>query len=277
MNRNKSIIALCSIVVIIIVAATFYLRGKTPIGQPTQTATSILVASTSLISNPTLTTASSVPVFPHDVKYLADGTVDTSDWSEFKSEYGGFSVRAPKSDSSIGCYGHGCEPARDGEAFFYSILPPEEGPGLDGMSVYVIKKIQGTTLDAWIKTYVVSGKENVYSVEKTTIQGHSALQFDTHISSKDSFTFIKEAVYPSGPDNEGNIAGLPGMNIRHYIIDAVDHYIVLSYTTNIDSNVFLSSLPYVAPLYPKSFDNKALADIYKTIFDSLVIFTPTKK
>ena len=281
MNRNKSIVAVLSIIVVLFIATlALDTRSKVAVNQTSQTST--LVVSTSSVS--ILTTASSVPVFPHDVKYLVDGKVDTSDWQEFRSEYGGFSVVAPNGDSGMGgCAGKGCEPARDGEPFGYDLVSgswmEESGYGIPGITIYAIKKKKGVTLDTWIDSCVYSGRENISSIQKTTMYGYSALQFDIQEYNPYDRVVFDQTVYPSGQDSIGNVWASDSISYRYYIIDVSTHYIFIAHTLRIDTKKFLNDWYAKKPdtsVIIKSFNQVMLADIYKEVMDSLQIFPPTK-
>jgi hypothetical protein len=257
MNRNRIIVIIVALVVAIS-SVFFVLNNRIVSNLPSQTSSSTPIVSTS--------TSSSVPVFPHDITYTVDGKIDTSAWQEFKNEYAGFSVRAPKEDVVFGCYERFCNLARNGQPFLY-IIAPTEAVGIPGMSIYAIKKNKGTTIDTWIDSYIISGKENISSLQKIKIQQYQALQFDALIPKEDGNTIIMQyTIYPLGYENNQ---------------DGIDRYLIISHTTSINSDKLFkvyNSYPYsYNPLFPKTFNDKALADIYKAIFDSLVIFPPTKK
>ncbi|OHA83926.1 MAG: hypothetical protein A2937_03235 [Candidatus Yonathbacteria bacterium RIFCSPLOWO2_01_FULL_47_33b] len=210
-----------------------------------------------------------------EIVYTPEGKLDTSNWREYRSEYGGFSVRAPKEMASVGCFGHGCEPQRDGEPFHYTLIP-NDGGGVIGISIGVIKKRDGTNIDNWISKYIVSGGSEIFAIQKTSFKNYEALQFDIHVKQKDTTVYVKYAVYPSGFENSRNIGGYNSISYRFFIVDLGNRYVMISHTLSIDSKVFLESLYDVGPLTPKFFDNKALADVYKAILDSFQAFTPTK-
>jgi hypothetical protein len=224
-----------------------------------------------------------VPVFPFNIKYLANGNIDTVDWEEFRSEYGGFSVRAPKRDSGIGCSGHGCEPSRDGEPFGYDLVSgswmEEGGYSIPGITMYAVKKKIGVTLDTWMDSCVYSGREYISSVQKTTMYGYPTLQFDIQEYNPYDQVVFDQTVYPSGQDSTGNVWASDSISYRYYIIDVGTHYIFISHTLRIDSKKFLNDWYATKPdtsVIIKSFNQVILADIYKAVLDSLQIFPPTK-
>lgn len=217
------------------------------------------------------------------VVYAPDKKFSSKDLMEYKSEYGGYSVMAPKGFSSLGC-GHGCNPKSDGELFNY-ILIPEEGSGVPGMTIDIIKKTDGTNLENWVSKYIVSGSGVISSTKKTTVKNYPALQFDIQkTKSNASDIIIKSAVYPLGNEYDHSMSGIfssmpPMTPIRFFVVDLGDRYALISYTLSIDNKAFfesLSTLGVLGPLSPKTLDNKNLAEIYKTIMDSFQAFTPTK-
>lgn len=210
-----------------------------------------------------------------EIIYNAKGTIDTSNWQEYRSEYGGFSVTALKKMTWLGCIGHGCEPQRDGEPFRY-VLANDDGIGVAGMEINVIKKNYNTNLDNWIDTYVISGTSGISGVQKTKINNYDALQFDIHIKDNDSPIFIKFATYPYGSENSRNIGGYDAITYRYYIIDLENRYAVISYTLSINDNAPIWKMTDLKYLGPKALDSKILSDIYATILNSFHVFTPTK-
>lgn len=271
MHRNNVVFCIL-ILTIIIVAGVFFIiqNKKVTLGAPRE-----ISLTQPLTPDGKIPVRAVAPSPVSQVMYTTEGKLDTSNWEEYRSEYGGFSVMAPRGIAGVGCFGKGCEPARDGEPFRY-ILTPDDGGGVDGMRIDIIKKKDGTNLDNWISKYIISGEEYFSGIQKTSLGKYPALQFDIHVKKKDTTVYMEYVVYPSGSKNGWNIGGYSSISYRFIIVDLEDRYAIISYTLSIDSKAFLESLYDVGPLTPKFFDNTTLADIYSAILNSFQVFPPTK-
>lgn len=296
MSKTKIIITLTFVILILAAGIFWYLsnneqwqntdfgfsiiqpRKQVPLPQA-PIPTSLGTARDIVRSENTQETASA-PIAPKDPRseiiYDANGKLDTSKWVEYRSEYGGFSVVAPKYFSSIGFSGKGYDPRRDGEFFHYILIPYDEG-GLYGMSIEVIQKMEGTHLDNWINKYVTSGSNKLMGVQKVSLSNYPALSFERQKTTSDMETVgIRYAIYPSGIEYNSGLAGATYAGFRFFVVDANDRYILIYHTLSINTQELLNSISGLGPLTPKFFDNKRLTDVYQSILDSFRIFPPTK-
>lgn len=234
-----------------------------------------------------------VQSLPSGIVYGADGKLDTSNWQEYRSEYGGFSVRAPRAMSGMGCFNrYFCNE--------FNYLLTNTNILLAGLRLEIIIKNSSSTLDTWLNDYIVSGRDKLLNVQKTTIDGYPALQFDRQEeASNQDVIIIRSAAYsayfindnpvyekdpnhPITPDvYEKGLVGAAGISYRFLVIDLGNRYAFVSYTLSINKQVI--SKAYVDPA-SSSFreqlfslpNDKTLADVYAAILDSFQAFTPTK-
>lgn len=233
---------------------------------------------------PELPLAKTQPVkpSPSGIMYGADGKLDTSNWQEYRSEYGGFSVRAPREMSMIGCSRQHniCNPISQEEDFNY--LLTTTNILLAGLEIEIIVKNSGSTLDTWLNDYVVSGRDKLLNIQKTTVDGYPVLLFDRQEKVSDQKVIkIRFATYPTNDFYERDLADFVGTSYRFLAIDLGNRYAFVSYTLSINKQAI--SKAYANPAY--SFfqeqlvalpSDKTLSDIYAAILSSFQAFTPTK-
>jgi|CXWL01.1.fsa_nt_gi hypothetical protein len=235
-----------------------------------------------------LTKTQPVQPSPSGIVYDANGKLDTSNWQEYRSEYGGFSVRAPKVYGVMAGCGHACDPAVSGQYFYYVFFQTSinEEAGAVGLSINIIKKNAGSTLDNWLDNYIVSGRDQLLNVQKTSINGYPALQFDWQKTSNQEPVYMLSGVYPNGDVRDSifidpTAASSKDASSRFVIIDLGDRYAFASHSLSIDKEALAKSYTsWGYPAYAKQAlmipDNKTLADIYAAILDSFQAFPPTK-
>jgi len=226
---------------------------------------------------------------PSGIVYGADGKLDTSDWQEYRSEYGGFSVRAPKEMSRVSGCTHACD-SYWGERFEY-LLFRETGDmsgyvGPPGLSMEVVEKNSTSTLDTWLDTYIVYGKNYLTNVQKTNIKGHPALQFDFDEYQSGARGDLKIATmqydaYPWGYTSAYELSNPSYAISRYMIIDLGNRYVFVQYLLSVDKKAevaYFTSHSYYLHWVQVSqlLDDKTLTDVYAAIFDSFQAFTPTK-
>lgn len=219
-----------------------------------------------VVSEPTPPTPQQVKDPRSEIVYGADGKLDTSKWVEYRSEYGGFSVRAPKIFARIEC-GHGCDPKRDGEPFSYSLTNGfEADSGLHGMEIHILEKKNGATLDNLLSTYTgtLPTDDQLFNQKKVTLNGYPALQVD--ISTSPS----------SGKPVNVTFFYSPASSIRLRVVDLGNRFAVIVHTLAYNKPAieqYNKSNPdgSVEPL-----DEKTLADIYQAILGSFQASPQTK-
>ncbi len=272
MSRNRVIIILAG-TLILIVAGGFIVLQNTK--KPAEhTAPQI---------------AQPVQPSPSGIMYDANGKLDTSSWQEYRSEYGGFSVRAPKDVSAIGCFGHACDPSIWGEHFLYILFQTSinDEAGEVGLSIEVIKKDKGSTLDTWLSDYITSGANQLFDVQKISINGYPTLQFDWQKKgSEHEIVYMHSSPYPNGNTYTSEliystIAADENSSSRFLVIDLGDRYAFVSHTLSIDKEALAKSYTsWGYPTYAKQAlaipNDKTLADIYAAILSSFKAFPPTK-
>ncbi len=204
-----------------------------------------------------------------EITYTADGKLDTSDWQEYRSEYGGFSVRAPKDSVSI----------HDESLNYFFLRLNRIGAVYEeellGLSIQTIQKTSSSTLDTWLDMHVVPGvyKDIISNIRKTSVDGFPALQFDRqrqNISSKDKrfdeTTKISVVTFPSGIVYNNVPTLLSSDSSRYFVIDLGNRYALVRYTLP----------PYFFSKEYMRLDDETLSKIYDAILDSFQAFTPTK-
>lgn len=263
MGRGKIILA--SVFLIVLVGSVVFFLNHNPV--------------------PGLHLAKTLPVqpLPSGIVYGADGKLDTSNWQEYRSEYGGFSVRAPRRVSAIGCFGHTCDPSVWGEQFYYLIIKGvDEDIGLSGLNIQIIRKLGGSTLDTWLDNSVVSGKNKLSNVQKISVGQYSALQFDRQKEMPEApsaMVMVNTADYPLGNTYESGLIMSVNNSFRYLVVDLGDRYALIYYTLSIDQTTLPEYLATHGYSWTQALaipDNKTLADIYATILDSFQAFIPTK-
>jgi hypothetical protein len=263
MSRDKVIIAIG--VILLAGVGVFFVAGmRTSIGLPT--------------ANPQTIATSSIS----QVTYDANGKIDTSGWKEYRSEYGGFSVRAPKDMSMIGCSRQHniCNIISREEDFNYILTNADIL--LAGFMIEIMVKSSDSTLDTWLNDYIVSGRDKLLNVQKTVVDGYPALQFDRQEEVPDKEVVeIRFATYPTNDIYKRSISSFAGTSYRFLVIDLGNRYVFVSYTLSIEKHII--SKVYADPAY--SFfqeqlsaipSDKTLSDIYAAILNSFQAFTPTK-
>jgi len=216
--------------------------------------------------------------------------LDTSNWVEYRSEYSGFSVVAPKERSYIFCtVGNfetgACDPKIYGEFFQYSLSDNLDGSGslYPGLKILIVKKRDGTNLNNWISKYVSSGVygfNNLTDIKNTSVSKYSAISFD--VKNHDGVPVgVKYSDYPQGVEFDHTFGNMPSYSpILHCLVmDLGDKYGLVLYQLNIDKNSFekeILSYNYLAARQSILLDNKTLPDVYKAILESFHAFTPTK-
>lgn len=270
MNRNKIILA--SIFLIVLVGGVVFFLNRNPA--------------------PELPLAKTPPAQPlsSGIVYGADGKLDTSNWQEFRSEYGGFSVRAPEGMSQFISCTHACD-SYWGDRFEYLLANLRtktdnyyvEPPGL---SVEVIEKNSTSTLDTWLDDYIVYGKEYLTNIQKTTIKGYPALQFDFDEHQPEmkgglGFATMQYDSYPWGYTSAYGLGNPPYAISRYLIIDLGNRYAFVHYLLSVDRKAevayFTSHSYYLSWVHESQLlDDKTLSDVNTAILDSFQAFPPTK-
>jgi hypothetical protein len=219
------------------------------------------------------------------IVYGADGKLDTSKWVEYRSEYGGFSVRAPKERGSIFCNGDNNSYC-NGEGFEYSLsdfFSKAYGLGIGGFDIWTIQKKTSDNFDTWIKNHVSSGvygADNLSNIQKTSVAKYPALRFD--VKNQDGISvMVKYIKYPSFDNKEyDNVFKTPRFSLlRLHLVDLGDRYAIISHTLLVDKNKFnedLYAADYATAKKSVLLDDKTLSDIYQAILDSFQAFPPTK-
>lgn len=216
--------------------------------------------------SPTEPTATSTSV---GITYATDGTIDTHDWQEYRSEYGGFSVRAPKDMASV-----------NAEFLNYYFFRKDRigmvyGEELLGLSIQTVQKTSSSTLETWLDDYLIPGvyKDTISSVQKTTLGGFPTLQFDRqrqNISPKDTrfdeTTKIRAITFPSGIIYNNELSFIVSDSSRYFVIDLGNRYALVIHTLP----------PYKFSEEYMLLDDKTLSDVYAAILASFQAFTPTK-
>ena len=282
---KRSLTAPIFLVILIITAVTFwYWKGPTSIVSPNPNTTSTTTPN-SATSTPQTTTPS--------ITYTTDGKIDTSDWVEYRSEYGGFSVRAPKERALISC-ARGCNPLVNGETFLYTLTNGfEEDPGLEGMTIAIIQK-GNDALNIWVEKHIASPAELIQGVEQgivadkqmVTIGGHSALRFDVHAPAQSAVGLSTKdiAIYPNGgrpptPQTMSQVlfdypAVLYG---RVYVVDLGNRFALITEVLSYEKTSVEAYNDGNATHGGKVelLDDKTLGVVYDAILSSFKSFNPT--
>lgn len=236
-------------------------------------------------------TSSTPPILPKIV-YTPNGKLDTSTWQEYRSEYGGFSVVAPKERANVGCYGSRyCEPKNTGEFFQYSLSETfsetygsRQGFGIEGLDIFMIQKKDGTSLDNWMEKYIISGKEYLSDIQKTSLGKYPAMRFDSQTTKNNGDIKLRYSAYPAGDESTTDLEFPQQLPTRYFpthfiIVDLGNRYALIAYTISVDKNIFYKNLTEMNPhtaQWSALLDNKTLSDIYQSILDSFQAFPPTK-
>jgi hypothetical protein len=204
---------------------------------------------------------------PSGITYTADGKIDTSDWVEYRSEYGGFSVRAPKERAGMGCYAK-CDPAMDGESFTYFVTESsDQGPGFPGLHIEVIKKKSGATINNWVAKYITSGSDHITNQHTLSINGHSALQFD--VLGARPQEVVLTGVYAPYPRGIESPRMTPTQPARFYVIDMGDRFALVERMIAYDKGILNQYSGSV-------FDEQTLNNVFNAILDSFQVVQPTR-
>ena len=269
-------------IILVVVAGTFYIVHYKN--------TSLLLTRT-----PPTTPSGSEPQIlspqdPHsEIVYTPDGKLDTSSWQEYRSEYGGFSVRAPRGMSQFISCTHACD-SYWGERFEYLLARMTnqtdnyyvEPPGL---SVEVIEKNSTSTLDTLLNDQIVYGRNYLTNLQKTRVGDYPALQFDFDAHQPKTkeglgFATMQYDSYPWGYTSAYDLSNPPYAVSRYVIIDLGDRYAFVQYTLSVDKKAevayFTSNSYYYWVQASQLLDSKNLTDIYTAILSSFQAFPPTK-
>jgi hypothetical protein len=245
-------------------AAFWYINGLKPAVSPVTTATTTVQSSNE------------------------NSVLDMSTWATFRDTYDGFSVKAPKDRSSVGC-GESCDdPTVNPVTFTYTLTDGyyELGPGLTGMKIMIIEK-GDDTLDTWINNHILQTSEFNPSpavisdiTEIVLNRKYSALQIDVKSNSSSGAYLSTKGLVPYSNRKSDSIPQLlfdfPALTGRVYVIDLEDRFALvteaLSYNKS-DAEQYVKSQGGVLKLL----DGTTLEKVYDGILASFADFTPTKR